>query len=347
MKKTVKRILVVKPSSLGDILHVFPALELLHRNFPGAELDYLVHPAFAEILDYSPFPVSRRILFNRKRLGKLPTLIPEFLHLVREIRRNRYDLVIDFQGLTRSAIFAAAAKGGPVIGFARPREPAARLGYRRSFDVPAGHAVERNAALVNALTGGNAPVPMPVLPENPANAAAFRRLAGTVPAELVVLLPGSRWKTKKFPPALFAEVIRRVHAEKPECVFAVLGASSDREEQEMIRQEVGPGFPLLELAGRTSLGVMMEALRSARLVLSNDSGPMHAAAALNKPVFGFFGPTDPAKTGPYGKIHRIYQRRPGCLNCLRRSCPKGELSCHRLDAVQIANDCIQILTTGD
>uniref|UniRef100_UPI002592C0F7 glycosyltransferase family 9 protein n=1 Tax=uncultured Victivallis sp. TaxID=354118 RepID=UPI002592C0F7 len=197
------------------------------------------------------------------------------------------------------------------------------------------------------LLGRNAPVPMPVLPENPANAAAFRRLAGAVPAELVVLLPGSRWKTKKFPPALFADVIRRVHAEKPECVFAVLGASSDRKEQEMIRQEVGPGFPLLELAGRTSLGVMMEALRSARLVLSNDSGPMHAAAALNKPVFGFFGPTDPAKTGPYGKIHRIYQRRPGCLNCLKRSCPKGELSCHRLDAVQIANDCIQILTTGD
>lgn len=347
MKKTVKRILVVKPSSLGDILHVFPALELLRRNFPEAKLDYLVHPMFAEILDYSPFPISHRILFNRKRLGELQHLIPEFLHLVRELRRTSYDLIVDFQGLTRSAILALTAKGGPTVGFARPREAAARLAYRHRFNVPDGHAVVRNAALVNALAGENAPIPTLQLPENPANAAEFRQIVGTVPEELVVLLPGSRWESKKFPASLFATVIRQIHAKRPKCVFAILGGSSDREEQEEIRREVPDGFPLLELAGRTSLGVMMEVLRKARLVLGNDSGPMHAAAALNTPVFGFFGPTDPDKTGPYGTMHHIYQHRPGCLNCLKRECPTGKLTCHQLDAARIANDCIQFLTTGD
>ena len=346
MKKTVKRILAIKPSSLGDIFHVFPALELLRRNYPEAELDYLVHPAFAEVLDYSPFPVSRRILFDRKRLGSLSTLVPEFLSLVREVRRDRYDLIIDFQGLTRSAICALAARG-PTVGFARPREAAARLGYRRGFEVPPGHAVERNVNLVNALCGRNDSVPEPLLPENPAHAAALLALTGPLPEELVVLLPGSRWETKKFPPALFAEIVRRIHAARPACAFAVLGAASDRKEQTAIRAETGDGVPLLELAGETTLGVMVEALRRARLVISNDSGPMHAAAALGRPVFGFFGPTDPGKTGPYGKNHRIYQARLDCLKCLKRSCREDVPPCHRLDAGRIAEDCILTLTTGE
>lgn len=345
---SVKRILAVKPSSLGDILHVFPALELLRRHCPEAELDYLVHPAFAEILDYSPCPISERILFNRKRLGRLTTLVPEFAHLVRELRRKRYDLVIDFQGLTRSAIFAAAAKGGPVVGFARPREPAAKLGYTLKFDVPPGHAVERNVNLVNALFGASDPVPEPLLPENPENAAKLRQLLpGPIPEKLVALLPGSRWKTKTFPPALFAEVIRRIHRETPECAFAIVGTAGDSPAAAEIRQLAGGGVPLFDLTGKTSLGVMMELLRNSRLVLSNDSGPMHAAAALQRPVFGFFGPTDPARTGPYGRIHRIYRSEAPCLGCLKRNCPEEPPACHRLDAARIADDCNQTLATGE
>ena len=347
MKRSIKRILAVKPSSLGDILHVFPALELLRRNCPEAELDYLVHPAFADILDYSPFPIARRILFNRKRLGRLPTLLPEFAHLVQELRERRYDLVIDFQGLTRSAIFSVAAKGGPVVGFAHPRERAARFGYSLKFDVPPGHAVERNVNLVNALFGKSDPVPELILPENPENTAKLRTLLDPVPGKLAALLPGSRWETKTFPPELFADVVRRIHAAVPECVFAILGTAQDKPAAAEIRRAAGGDLPLLDLTGQTSLGVMMELLRRSQLVLSNDSGPMHAAAALQKPVFGFFGPTDPAKTGPYGKRHRIYRADTACLGCLKRICPEPPPACHQLDAAQIARDCIQTLTTGE
>lgn len=164
---------------------------------------------------------------------------------------------------------------------------------------------------------------------------------------LVVLLPGSRWKTKKFPPALFAEVIRRVHAEKPECVFAVLGASSDREEQEMIRQEVGPGFPAPRAGGqdfarRHDGSAPQRPARSQQRFRADARG-----GGAQQTGVRLFRPHRSGQDRSVRENTPHLPASPGCLNCLRRSCPKGELSCHRLDAVQIANDCIQILTTGD
>ena len=91
------KILVIKPSSLGDIVHVFPALEILHRAFPDSELDFVVNPAFADILDLSPFPVRKKILFDRKKLSKVSTFFPELFKLIREIRSEQYETVVDFQ----------------------------------------------------------------------------------------------------------------------------------------------------------------------------------------------------------------------------------------------------------
>ena len=162
----IKRVLVIKPSSLGDIIHLFPALAELHRRLPGAELDFLVAPAFADILDYSPWPVAETILFERKKLGAFRTMVPEFLRLVRNLRRRRYNLILDFQGLTRSALFAFLAKGGPVVGFAAPREKLARGFYRFSYPVPPGHAIERYVNLVGALFHDPCAVELPELPEH-------------------------------------------------------------------------------------------------------------------------------------------------------------------------------------
>ena len=112
----VKRILIIKPSSLGDIFHAFPAVARLHELFPNAEFDWLVHPAFADALDYSPVPVKRKIIFRRRELGKISTMLPAMVELIRELRENTYDYIFDFQGLFRSAFFARMAKGR-VVGF--------------------------------------------------------------------------------------------------------------------------------------------------------------------------------------------------------------------------------------
>ena len=333
----IKRVLVIKPSSLAVNTHLFPALAELHRRLPEAELDFLVAPAFAEILRYSPWPVSETILFERKKLGQFRSLLPEFFRLVRNLRRKRYDLILDFQGLTRSALFAFLAKGGPVVGFAAPREPLARYFYRYRFPVPAGHAVERYVNLVGALFHDPCAVELPELPEQPENLASLEKKCGRLPEHLVVLIPGARWASKQFPPELFAWVSEALHRRVPDLSFATAGSAGDRPVEEAIAAALPADFPLLRLCGKTTLGEMMELLRRADAVVSNDSGPIHAAAALRRPVFGFFGPTDPERTGPYSPESRTFQRDLPCIRCLKRVCPTDS-ACHALDPERIAEE---------
>ncbi len=340
-EQKIKRVLVVKPSSLGDILHVFPALDLLHRHLPNAKLDFLVHPAFAEVLHYSPWPVERTILFERKKLAHLTTFAPAFFRLLHELRRNHYDLIVDFQGLSRSAIFSFLAKGSPVVGFAEPREKPARYFYSRRIEVPAGHAVERYVNLVNGLLQLHEPPPQPVLPEKPEIKQQLTEKFGPLPERMIALIPGARWESKRFPAKLFAEIVLETAKREPTATFAILGSRSDQEAESEIVRLIAGRVPLLRFAGRTSIAQMMELIHSSAAVISNDSGPIHAAAAFSKPVIGLFGPTDPAKTGPYGKKNRIHQLNDlACIKCMKRHCRGNRFqpACHRLDAAAIATD---------
>ena len=330
-------ILIVKPSSLGDIIHVFPALELLRRRYPEAQTDWLVRPEFAEILDYSPLPVRRRILFERKKLACVRTFPGTFLRLVRELRQETYDLVIDFQGLFRSGFFAwSARRTGPVAGFAFPREKSARFFYGRRFAVPEKlHAIDRNVMLVNVLLHTADPVPeydWPVLP-------AF---AGHAPVPegktAIAIVPGARWASKQFPETLFAEVISRLRAARPgRFIFRIIGSAGEKEAERRIVELAGGGDDLVPLAGKTGLCEMAECMRTCGAVLCNDSGPMHAAAALRIPVVALFGPTRPELTGPYGEHCRVVRAEGlDCLGCMRRRCETLPPRCHALSADRIA-----------
>lgn len=332
----VRRILVVKPSSLGDILHTFPAVELLRRKYPTAKLDWLVHPAFADVLKFSPFPVDRAILFERRKLGRLATMPGEFIRLTGAIRRRRYDLVIDFQGLFRSALFGGLARGARQIGFAAPRESTARWFYRHRLPVDMNiHAVERNVALVNRLLGSDDPVPELTLPLHLFHPPLPPDTAGR---PLVGMVPGARWPSKQFPEQLFADVFTRLGKLIPDCRGVIIGSGADADGAAKIIAAAGNDPRLFSLAGKTGVGEMIETIARCGLLISNDSGPMHVAAALGVPVLAFFGSTDPALTGPYGTRNRIF-RRPdlACLSCLKRICPEGgPPRCHDLNAGEIA-----------
>lgn len=335
------KILIVKPSSLGDIIHVFPAVALLLSRYPDARVDWLVHPAFGGMLEYSPVPVRRKILFERAKLGKVKTFAGACLRLLKELRREEYDLVFDFQGLMRSGFFSFCAKRkGPVIGFANPREGGSRLFYGKSFHVPADmHAVERNVALINAFLGTEESVPQYVLPPCPeqdlfADAACGRTVVG--------IIPGARWESKQFPVSLFADVIRRLRQAGPDnLVFWIIGSAGEKEQESQILQLAGnEKNDIVPMAGKTSLPGMTEALRHCRAVLCNDSGPMHAAASLQVPVVAFFGPTRPDLTGPYGeKCFVIRKDGLECLGCMDRQCSRntGEVLCHQISAGEVAD----------
>ena len=334
------RILVVKPSSLGDIVHLFPALARLHEAFPEAELDFMIHPAFAGALDYAPWPVAHRIFFDRRKLGSLNTFPREFAHLCGALRERRYDWVIDFQGLFRSAFFSAvAARKSPVAGFASPREKSARLFYTTAVSATRAHAVERNVELANHFAGSDLPVPDLPAPSVPEHVAPPEDL----PERYLLLLPGARWPSKCFPAALFGAAARRIMAAYPH-LRAVIAGGEDAElpARELLR-ELPPDT--VDLCGRTTLPELFETVRNAAGVLCNDSGPMHVAALMRRPLCAFFGATRPEATGPWGDPGRcrVFRREDlTCLECMHRTCRRG-YPCFGIDAGSVAEAMISML----
>lgn len=329
-ERRIARILVVKPSSLGDIVQLFPALEMLRRAFSGAELDYLVHPAFAEALDYSPWRVANKILFERGRMGSVSGFVPEFRKLAAALRERKYDLVIDFQGLFRSAFFARWAAGrGIVAGFAAPRERMAAWFYSLRVPVRSEHAVKRNAELAAAVIGTDGAAPMLPVPEVPAGAA----LPKNVPERYLLLLPGARWRSKRFPAELFAETAKRILERFPALSPVVAGGADERDAAEELCARLSGAA--VNICGETSLTELFEVVRHAAGVVCNDSGPMHVAALMRRPLCAFFGPTRPGATGPWGepKLCRVFRNdAAGCLECMHRECRTGDGRCFDIDA---------------
>ena len=319
------RILAIKPSSFGDIIHLFPALALMRKKFPDAELDFVVNPEFSPLLDYSPFPVSRRIFFERHKLASR-RFLPELFALRRALRACRYDLVMDFQGLFRSGFVAFLCRTGCRVGFRGARERSAELFYDRRIAAGSGHAVERYGELVRQCFGIDDELFQPALPPPPPDV-----VLPPLPENYVVLLPGARWESKRFPPEFFRRLCEEVSRRCPGCGFVAAGSASERE----IAGAIGGGA--VNLAGRTTLPQLLALLRGAAAVAGNDSGPLHAAAAFGRPVFGFYGATDPALTGPWGGNCRFFTAGCGCAGCLKRLCPDGSYRCWQLDVGEVAD----------
>ena len=335
------RILVVKPSSLGDIVHLFPALARLREAFPGAELDFMVHPAFAGALDYSPWPVAHRILFDRKKLGSWSGFAGGMKNLVSALRERPYDCVIDFQGLFRSAFFAhVAARRAPVVGFSSPREFTARMFYTVAVRARGAHAVERNVELANSFFGEDLPVPVLPVPPVPEHVA----LPEGLPEHYLLLLPGARWPSKCFPAALFAAAARRVLERFPALTAVIAGGDDAADAARELVRELPPDT--VDLCGRTTLPELFEVVRRAMGVFCNDSGPMHVAALMRRPLCAFFGSTRPGATGPWGDRERFRVFRNDdlkCLECMRRECRRGDYRCFDIDAAAAADTLGDIL----
>lgn len=338
--ESVKRILIVKPSSLGDIFHVFPAVARLHELFPNAEFDWLINPVFSDALDYAPVPVKRKIFFRRRELGRLSTLPGEFAALVQELRKTPYDYVFDFQGLFRSAFFARLARG-KVVGFARPREAMARWFYHRWCKVNLRlHAVRRNQLLVERFFHTGTMRTQTFMPDSPEHSQSLQSKLdyhGIKSDDLLIgISPGARWESKVFPPELFAKTVMLTSEMLPEAKFIIMGTPADQKNAEIIR-ELSGSDRVFSLAGATSLGELIELIKRCKVLLANDSGPVHIASAAQVPVICFYGPTNPNLTGPFGDIHTIFQRGDlNCIKCMHRKCKLVTAECHNIDAAAVA-----------
>jgi lipopolysaccharide heptosyltransferase II len=317
------KILILKPSSLGDVLQALPVLRLLKLHWRDAEIFWWIDSALAPLLAGDP-DLAGVVLFERKR-WRSPRHWPEMFRSLRWLRAKKFDLVIDLQCLARSGAFAWLARGKFLIGLDEARE-----GARGFYDV----AVPRKSFHTHAVDWYLSVLPelgVPVhknfnwLPERPAVAAEVKQKwpgensqFAIRNSQLILLQPGARWQNKRWPVEQFAELARALAGKFPAARLAVLGGKDDELLGEIISQAAPQ--PCLNLCGQTSLLEMVEWIRRCDLLITNDTGPMHAAAALGKPLVALFGPTEPRRTGPYGQLENVLRLELACAPCMKSRC---------------------------
>jgi lipopolysaccharide heptosyltransferase I len=315
------KILLLKPSSLGDVVQALPVLRLLKLHFPDSHLFWWIESSLAPLLEADP-DLAGLLRFERQRWAR-PTGWPDLFASLRDLRARQFDWVIDLQGLARSALFGWLANSGLFVGLDNPGE-GGRDGARAFYDLrpprcaPGTHAVDRYLAVL-PLLGVPVHDRFQWLPERPPVAAAVRAKWNADGARWLVLLPGARWTTKRWPAEHFAELVRGVASDFADLRFVILGSRAEA----ALAQPIAAACPerVLDLTGQTSLPEMVEWLRLSQLVVTNDTGPMHVAAALGKPVVALFGPTNPASTGPYRQVRSVLQNRTlPCVPCFKGQC---------------------------
>ena len=308
------------------MVQALPVLRLLKLHFPGAEVYWWIDAALAPLLEGDP-DLAGTVRFERKRWAA-PRHWPEMLHSVRWMREQNFDWVIDLQCLARSGAFAWLANGQLLVGLDEVRE-----GARGFYDI----AVRRASFHTHAVDWYLTVLPklgVPVhqnfqwLPERPAVAAEVKRkwpnaFVSTPHSALrtphwIALQPGARWKTKCWPVENFAAVVRSLAQKFSDLHFAILGDAGDRSLGETIAR--AEPQRCLNLCGQTTLPEMVEWLRLSRLMITNDTGPMHVAAGLGKPLVALFGPTEPRRTGPYGHLDSVLRLDLPCSPCFESRC---------------------------
>jgi len=312
-----ERILILKPSSLGDVIQALPVLRILRRRFPQAEIYWWVDRELAPLIEDDP-DLTGVCLFYRRGWSGWQTWQATARSLWR-MRRLEFDWVLDLQALARSGLIAWFSGGRRIVGLDDPREGAPTF-YDTAVPRPGprSHAVEWYLKLVEALDVA----PhwdfewIPPRPQVQARIAASRPEAGAV---WIGVQPGARWRSKRWPERHFAETVARLAEAVPEARFAIFGSRAELDAA--VRVAAGAPEQCAVLAGKISLPEMVEWLRRCAVVLTNDTGPMHVAAALRRPLVALFGPTDPARTGPYGQAQNVLRAGLDCSPCFRSRCP--------------------------
>ncbi len=353
------KILIVKLSAIGDVIHTLPALELLHDNIPGGSITWVVEEKAAGIVVGHPHLhkviVSRRRqwLANLSRPARWLKTLREVIAFVRELREETYDLVIDFQGLCKSAVLVMLSRGIHTVGYDRTRELSYLVLRHRMAPLPAdAHAVSKNIALVkhalnlaasaqgtDTMKGGAAPGPCPVENRSTAMPAVDRdapggavmlgemdersvdallRSCGVDPARPLMLVNApAGWETKRWDAQKTAALADRlISGYNAQIIYTGSGGDSAFIEGIISRMR----YPAVNAAGRTSLKELACLIKRAQIMITTDSGPMHLAAIVGTPIVAIFGPTAPWRTGPYTNRSQIVRKQVSCSPCYKRSC---------------------------
>ena len=285
-----QKFLLVRLGSMGDIIHALPAAAALRGTFPSAQIDWAVEPRWTRLLEGNPDLTQVITAMRTSAGGMLATLS--------KVRAARYTCAIDFQSLYKSALLAFASGADRRIGFTSSyaREGLAAAFYTERLNPRGPHKVNHNLTLAYAA-GANKPAAarFPLVVDAQDEDAVSRELAKRALHEFFVLNPGGGWRSKCWPAERYGELHRKLAAR-----FGWRGVVSFGPDEENLAEDViGAAGEPAPVALPLPLGPLMALLRRAKFVVSADTGPLHLASALGAPVVGLYGPTDPARNGPY------------------------------------------------
>lgn len=310
-------VLIVKPSSLGDVISAIPVLRGLRRSFPSCRVSWMVTPGCRDVLEGQG--LDEIIPFDRKRFGRIGRSVSatgEFVRFCQALRGRRFDWVLDLQGLFRSGFLSFISGAAVRAGFSSARELAGVF-YTHRFTVSSRHTIDRNIELARFL-GIDARAEDLRL-EIPAAWADYASQAmaqhGLTRRGFAVFSPGTRWANKAYPVRHWRRLIGLL-GERLGVVL--IGAPNDR----ALCGQVAQGLSgVADLSGQTSVGQVAALMAQAAVVVCSDSSANFIAPAVGTPFVTLLGPTRPERTGPYGELGKALAANVPCLGCLRRSCP--------------------------
>jgi lipopolysaccharide heptosyltransferase I len=332
---TPARVLIVRLGALGDVVHAIPVAAALRRAYPHARIDWLVSAKHREILDLVPVIDRRLVVNDRPSTGSGQTADPasgtSLVAAVRELRRARYDIAIDLQGLIKSALLARLSGAPRVLGFSASyaREGLARLFYTDVHDPGRGglydaretrHVVDINLGVLALLgiTGVRAEFPL----ETPSSAAA-RTIVEQTGGRYALLNPGAAWPNKRWPPDRLAAVAVELRERHGVASVVLWGPGEESLAGEVVAAARGAAV----LSPKTTVGDLVAMARGAALMVSGDTGPTHIAAAVGTPIVGLYGPTRPVRNGPMSPLDISVSRDAIC-------------QCHHLRRCRLARMCL-------
>lgn len=308
-------------SSLGDVIHTLPFSAALRSIYPEARISWLVHPQFSGFLPEPP-TIDKIIYFDKVAFNKLGILQKIcFLRKFRqELHAEKFDLVIDMQGLFKSAIVAALTGCPNRIGYCEMREGSGLVSRAICGSHSEDHVIERYLDVARYLGADIKEIefPLPDLTKEEQNVR--KKLAEKVfnSHEYVVFVPGARWETKEWPPKHYAELADRITEDG---TYVVLAGGPDEKEKAALIEAAAETDRIIDLTGQTSLKELAALIKGCKVFISGDTGPLHFAAALKKPLIAMYGPTKADRTGPYGSDKATVLVTPAaCAGCLKKHC---------------------------
>jgi len=332
---SINQILIIKPSSLGDIIHTLPALERLGVLFPDAKIDWLVNTPYVSLLEGHP-GIRKIIPFDRKSFGQFKGL-DRLWQLAKELRKQKYDLVLDYQGLLRSGLLTGVTGAPYRIGFSHSREGSPMF-YTHKVTLPSDctHVLSQYIYLADQAWAqchdhknpdtpwSFSPISLEITPAQQNHIRSLLEQSGWTKQPIAVIHTGARWSSKRWFPVRIAETIKYLQ-DRHGFFVVFIGTEADiptnLETQKYLEQ------PIADLSGKLNLSETAGLLKQAALVFGHDTGPLHLAWILGRPTLILFGPTSPDYLKPLGPQSTHLHLNVDCAPCRNTSCPKKDQIC--------------------